>query len=136
MNLYFSALTGLVLSISTVNQAYALQPGQSTPKKLYSIGDSITRGFDAYLPLDNKNLSWVNGYYGFWQKLLNMPNSNSHYQRIQKAFGSSGTKNYMSAQVGAHMNSFAKFASGVAGKNVTYSTVMLGANDVWSDSPA
>lgn len=136
MKLRFTILSGFILSTLVASHAYALQSGQSTPKRLYSIGDSITRGFDAYLPLDNKNLSWVNGYYGFWQRILGLPNTNSHYQRIQNAFGSSGTQNWMSAEVGAEMNQFAQFASGVAGRNVTYSTVMLGANDVCANSPA
>lgn len=131
ISLIFVAL-GVLLSVN----ANALQPGQSEPKRLYSIGDSITRAFDAFLPFDNKNLSWVNGYYGFWQQILGMPNVNSHYQRIQNAFGASGTENMMAAVSGARMDQFTNMAMGVAWRNIDYTTVLLGANDVCVDSPA
>jgi lysophospholipase L1-like esterase len=116
--------------------AFALEPGQSTPKRLYSIGDSITRAFDADLPADNLNLSWVNGYFGFWQWLFGLPNVRAHNQRISANFGSSGRKNWIAAQNGARVDDLVSQAGSAAGKNVTYSTVMLGGNDVCRDSIA
>lgn len=124
---------GISLSAGSVS---ALQPGQSEPKRLYSIGDSTTTALNAYLPFDNKNLSWSNGHYGFWQQLLGLPNVNSHYQRIQSAFGTTGTENMLAAQNGAKMQAFSTMASGIAGRNVTYTTVLLGSNDVCASSPA
>jgi hypothetical protein len=82
----------------------ALEPGQSTPKRLYSNGDSITRGFDADLPLDNLNASWVNGYFGFWEWLFGLPNVKSHNQRISANFGSSSRKNWIAAENGARVD--------------------------------
>jgi lysophospholipase L1-like esterase len=114
----------------------ALEPGQSTPKRLYTNGDSITRGFDADLPLDNLNASWVNGYFGFWEWLFGLPNVKSHNQRISANFGSSSRKNWIAAENGARVDDLASQASGAAGRNVTYSTVMLGGNDVCRDSIA
>ncbi len=119
-----------------VSPALALQPGQLSPKKLYSNGDSITRGFDSDLPGDNLNVSWVNGYYGFWEWLFGLPNVKSHNQRISANFGSSGRKNYIAAVNGARMDDLASQASGAAGLGITYSTVLLGGNDVCRDSIA
>lgn len=119
-----------------VSPALALQPGQLSPKKLYSNGDSITRAFDSDFPGDNLNVSWVNGYYGFWEWLFGLPNVKSHNQRISANFGSSGRKNYIAAVNGARIDDLASQASGAAGKGVTYSTVLLGGNDVCRDSIA
>jgi lysophospholipase L1-like esterase len=114
--------------------ALALEPGQSTPKRLYSIGDSITRAFDADFPADNLNLSWVNGYFGFWEWLFGLPNVKAHNQRVSANFGSSGRKNWIAAQNGARVDDMASQAGPSAGKNVTYATVMLGGNDVCRDT--
>jgi len=112
--------------------AAALVSGQSAPKRIFSIGDSITRAYDAYLPKDNLNISWANGYYGFWQKLLGLPNIYSHYQRIRSAYGSWGTRNVTVAANGASMANFPDMAAIVAGTNSTYVPVLLGANDICS----
>jgi lysophospholipase L1-like esterase len=116
--------------------AVALEPGQSAPTKLYSIGDSLTRAANANLPGDNINNSWVNGYYGFWERVLRLPNVNSHNQRITAQFGASGRRNWIAAQNGARVDDMAEQASRVAGLGVTYATVMLGGNDVCRDTPA
>jgi lysophospholipase L1-like esterase len=116
--------------------AAGLLPGQATPKKLYSNGDSITRAFDANLPADNLNNSWVNGYHGFWESLFGLPNVKAHNQRISANFGSSGRKNYIAAVNGARIDDLVGQATGAAGKGITYATVMLGGNDVCRDSIA
>ena len=116
--------------------AAGLLPGQATPKKLYSNGDSITRAFDANLPADNLNNSWVNGYFGFWESLFGLPNVKAHNQRITANFGSSGRKNYIAAANGARVGALAGQAAGAAGLAITYATVMLGGNDVCRDTIA
>lgn len=128
----------IILGIAGIfaGSAFALEPGQSPPKRLYSTGDSITRAFDANLPLDNLNNSWVNGYFGFWQWLFGLPNVKAHNQRIKANFGTRGRRNWIAAQNGARVDHFASQAAGTAGRRVTYSTVMLGANDVCRDTPA
>jgi lysophospholipase L1-like esterase len=127
-------LSGVLMGVLTAIPASALEPGQSPPKRLYSIGDSITRAVNANLPFDNVNNSWVNGYYGFWEWLFGLPNIKSHNQRISANFGSSGRKNWIAAQNGAQTNDLVSQATGTAGRNVTYATVMLGANDVCRES--
>ncbi|MDH3670669.1 MAG: SGNH/GDSL hydrolase family protein [Gammaproteobacteria bacterium] len=122
-------LLGL-LSVAGSASALELKPGQSPPKRLYSNGDSIMRAVDAFFPFDNLNLSWVNGYHGFWQRLAHIPNVNAHNQRISEKFGKRSRKNWIAAQNGARMEHFKDQAAEAAGKNVTYATVMLGGNDV------
>ena len=123
----------LVLPVCAFAQ---LLPGQAQPKRLYSNGDSITRAFDADFPADNLNVSWVNGYYGFWEQLFGLPNVKSHNQRITANWGSSGRTNVIAAVNGARIDDLATQAAGAAGRNVTYATVMLGGNDVCRDSIA
>jgi lysophospholipase L1-like esterase len=113
-----------------------LLPGQATPKRLYSNGDSITRAFDADFPADNLNVSWVNGYFGFWEQLFGLPNVKAHNQRITANFGSSGRANFIAAVNGARVDDLASQAAGAAGKNISYATVALGGNDVCRDTIA
>jgi lysophospholipase L1-like esterase len=127
-------LGAVLLAVLTVGPALALEPGQSAPKRIYANGDSITRAVNANLPSDNLNLSWVSGYFGFWQQLFGLPNIQSHNQRISANFGEQGRKNWTVAASGARVEDFVSQASGAAGKGATYATVMLGANDVCRES--
>ena len=113
--------------------ALALEPGQREPTRIYSIGDSITRAFDADLPADNLHLSWVNGTHGFFSQLLGFPNVRSHHQRIRDHFGSAGVRNTVAAQNGNRIGHMVEQVSGMRGDE-TYVTVMLGGNDVCKDS--
>ena len=130
-----TAVLGLCIAGATP-AVVGLLPGQATPKRLYSNGDSITRAFDANVPADNLNNSWVNGYFGFWEQLFGLPNVKAHNQRITANFGSSGRTNVIAAVNGARIDDLASQAAGAAGRNVTYATVMLGGNDVCRDSIA
>lgn len=109
---------------------------RSTPLRLFSAGDSITRAFDADLPADNLSLSWVNGYHGFWEDFFGRPNVKSHNQRIDANWGTAGRTNVIAAQNGARVDDLAAQASQAAGRGITYATVMLGGNDVCRDSIA
>jgi lysophospholipase L1-like esterase len=132
-----SLLNGLLVAACCIGgSAVALEPGQSPPTRVYSIGDSLTRAADANLPGDNLNDSWVNGYYGFWERLLGLPDVNSHNQRITAQFGSSDRHNWIAAQNGARMRDMTAQADPVALLGVTYATVMLGGNDVCRDNIA
>jgi lysophospholipase L1-like esterase len=125
----------LALGLPPAGPAHGqLLPGQAQPKRLYSNGDSITRAFDADFPADNLNVSWVNGYFGFWEQLFGLPNVKAHNQRITANWGSSGRANYIAAVNGARIDDLATQAASAAGKSITYATVMLGGNDVCRDS--
>jgi lysophospholipase L1-like esterase len=129
-------LAFVIVALGAATAGAQLLPGQAQPKKLYSNGDSITRAFDANVPADNLNNSWVNGYFGFWEQLFGLPNVKAHNQRITANFGSSGRTNVIAAVNGARIDELAAQASGAAGRGVTYATVMLGGNDVCRDSIA
>lgn len=116
--------------------AVALEPGQSPPVRLFSIGDSFTRAANANLPGDNLNNSWVNGYDGFWESLLDLPDINSHHQRITRLIGKKGRRNWTAARNGDSVKDMADQATAVASLEINYATVMLGANDVCRDNPA
>jgi hypothetical protein len=94
----------LLTAFLVAGSALALEPGQSEPKRLFSTGDSMTRGFNANVPLDNLNLSWVNGYHGFWEDLFDLPDVESHNQRIDANFGDSDRSNQTAAENGATMS--------------------------------
>jgi lysophospholipase L1-like esterase len=116
--------------------AAALEPGQSAPKRLVSFGDSITRGFDATLPADNLNQSWVNGTHGFFEKLFGLTDVKSHNERISANFGSSDRSNVVQEKDGARVGSLDTQASQAANRGYTYATVLIGGNDVCRDSVA
>lgn len=100
------------------------------PKRLSSIGDSITEGMNAELPLENHYTSWANGYYGFWQWLFGLTNVNSHNQRITSKYGRWGRRNYMEAEAGATILDFEAQAQKAVDHRATYVTVFLGHNDL------
>lgn len=126
----------LVLSLLVVSPAEALEPGQSAPTKQVSLGDSITRAFDATLPADNLSQSWANGTHGFFEKLFRLPDVKSHNQRISANFGASGRRNVVLARNGAKVKALREQASAMAGKGYTYATVLIGGNDVCRDTIA
>jgi lysophospholipase L1-like esterase len=135
------AVLGFILAMGLCgagvrSAAAGLLPGQAIPKRLYSNGDSITRAFDADFPADNLNVSWVNGYFGFWEQLFGLPNVKAHNQRITANWGSSGRANFIAAVNGARVDDLGTQAAGAAGKTVNYATVMLGGNDVCRDTIA
>ena len=78
----------------------------------------------------------MNGYEGFWEKLLGLPNVNSHNQRIDALFGDRGRRNYTAARNGDSVKDMVAQATPVASLDINYATVMLGANDVCRSHPA
>ena len=130
----FYLMSLLVLLCLVVAVPEALGQGKATqlsPKRLSSIGDSMTEAIDAELPTANHWASWANGYHGFWEWLLGLTNVYSHNQRISKNFGSSGRANYMEAKSGADMETdFVGQALKSVGHKPSYVTVLMGHNDV------
>jgi hypothetical protein len=78
----------------------------------------------------------VNGYYGFWERLLGLPNVNAHNQRITAQFGGSNRRNWIAARDGARMRDMVAQAAPAADLQPTYATVLLGGNDVCRDATA
>jgi len=133
-NVWILAVLALLCLALAAPQALAQgKAAQLKPKRLSSTGDSMTEAIDAELPAANHWASWVNGYHGFWEWLLGLTNVNSHNQRINKLFGSSGRANYMEAKSGADMFDFPGQAAAAAGRGAHYVTVLMGHNDVCQD---
>lgn len=126
-------LLAACLVVALATPALALGPTQRPPTHLYSIGDSITRAFDADLPYDNLHLSWVNGRHNFLSELLGFPNVQSHHQRVKANFGSAGVRNRVAAQNGNRVGHMVDQVAGMTGRE-TYVTVLLGGNDVCKDT--
>ena len=114
----------------------ALEPGQSAPKRLISLGDSITRAFDATLPADNLNQSWANGTHGFFEQLFGLPDVKSHNQRISANFGDSGRRNVVRRAERRQGAEPRGAGHRPAGQDYTYATVLIGGNDVCRDTIA
>ncbi len=110
------------------------KPARLAPLRLYSIGDSITTGFDSHFIGDNPAVSWVNGFHGFLEQLLGVPDISSHNQRITASYGSAGRTNVMEAQNGGRWDDALGQAQGVLGEQPSYLTVALGGNDVCRNS--
>lgn len=127
--LMLAAAAAIVFNKSIAAAEEATVP-QLTPNRLCSTGDSMTEAIDAELPLANHWASWVNGYHGFWQDLLGLTDVKSHSQRIEKAFGKKGKKNFMAAKSGADSFDFADQARKAVQNKATYVTVLMGHNYV------
>ena len=106
---------------------------QRVPKRLASIGDSITVAFDAEVFGANHWASWANGYHGFWQWLFGLSNVKSHDQRITWEFGRRGRKNFMEAEGGADSFDLLDQATQAVAHRATYVPWLMGHNDICQD---
>jgi lysophospholipase L1-like esterase len=113
---------------------------QRVPKRLSSVGDSVTEAINAeeFNPFivitPNHWASFANGYRGFWEWLLGRTNVNSHNQRITSRYGSSGRKNYMEAVSGADSYDIGPQMGQSVAHAADYVTLLMGHNDVCQDS--
>ncbi len=134
-----SALAVLSLALIALfalpTDVFAKDP-QRTPRRLSSVGDSITEAINAeeFNPLvfvtPNHWASWTNGYRGFWEWLLGRTNVNSHNQRITSRYGSSNRRNYMEALSGADSFDLGPQMTASVAHAADYVTVFMGHNDV------
>lgn len=130
-----AALVAL-FALGAVCQPNPNKPARLDPLRLYSIGDSITRAFDAQFIADNPALSWVNGYHGVNEANLGLPDIHSINQRIYEVYGPVGRTNVIAAVNGARWDDGVSQAANVVVELPTFVTVMLGGNDVCRDTAA
>ncbi|MHC4503807.1 MAG: SGNH/GDSL hydrolase family protein [Planctomycetota bacterium] len=120
-------------------QAFAKDP-QLVPKRLSSVGDSITEAINAeeynIFNLENPNhwASWANGYHGFWEWLFGRTDVDSHNQRITDAFGRRNRKNYMEAVSGADSYDIPQQTAQSVAHAAHYVPMLMGHNDVCQNS--
>ena len=121
--LLVAAAAGAVLATS--GTATALPP---IPSSMSSLGDSITRGFNACgWFYDCTDRSWSTGGYG---------SVNSHYLRIRAKNSAINTRNFNDARSGARMVDLNGQAQTAVSRGVQYVTVLMGANDACTSSEA
>jgi hypothetical protein len=130
--LAFSLVIAMFCMVVSVANAFEKDP-QQEPKRLASMGDSITEAIDAEFFGANHWASWANGYHDFWQWMFGLSNVNSHNQRITAKFGSWGRKNYMEAVSGADSFDLPEQAQGAVDHLATYVMWLMGHNDICQD---
>ena len=123
----------LATTVATATPAAAGKPtgGGTTntaPSSMSSLGDSITRGFNACgFYFDCTERSWSTGTYS---------TVNSHYSRLLKLNSAISGRNYNDARSGAKIADLPAQASTAASRGVQYVTVLMGANDACTSSEA
>ncbi|GAA4710727.1 SGNH/GDSL hydrolase family protein [Phytohabitans rumicis] len=123
------AALALTLSVAAVlafpQPAAAAEP---LPAAMASVGDSITRGFNAcgfYVDCPSRSFSTGDN-----------SSVNSHYRRLLAANPAIQGRNYNDAASGATADDLPGQMSTVVGQNVGYVTVLIGANDACAGSEA
>ena len=100
------------------------------PTSMAALGDSITRAYDVCCSYsDHPEQSWSTG--GSWYDGIS-----SHYERIKRRNSAITGHAYNNAVTGAKMAAAADQASAAGAQRVAYVTVLLGANDLCTSSPA
>ena len=118
-------LTTMVLLVTSAMPAGAIPP---IPSKMASLGDSITRGFNACgWFVDCTSRSWSTGDYG---------TVNSHYLRIKAKNSAITGQNLNDAVSGAKMTDLNGQAQTAVTQGVQYVTILMGANDACTSTEA
>jgi len=129
-------LVALFLGLLFAPVASFAKDPQRTPKRLSTVGDSITEAINAeefnpfIIITPNHWASWANGYRGFWEWLLGRTNVNSHNQRISSKYGKRNRKNFMEALSGADSFDIGPQMSQSVNHSADYVTLFMGHNDV------
>ena len=128
------------VAVLALPAAASAKDPRRVPKRLSSVGDSITEAINAeefnifQIVTPNHWASYVNGYRGFWEWLLGRTNVNSHNQRITSKYGSSGRKNFMQGVSGADSYDVPPQTAQSVANAADYVTVFMGHNDVCQSS--
>ncbi len=118
-----SLLIGAVLLVAVGAPA---QADEAPPSSMASLGDSITRGFNACgWYTDCEERSWSTG---------DDSTVNSHYLRILAKNPAISGRNYNDAKTGADAADLAGQAGTAVGQGAEYVTILIGANDACTDS--
>lgn len=114
---------GLAVLLLSATPAAAVGP---VPNSMASMGDSITRGFNAcgwYVDCTDRSFS-TGGY----------ASVSSHYRRILAKNAAISGRNYNQAKSGAKAADMPGQATAVVGRNADYVTILIGANDACTGS--
>ena len=127
MRLRASLIAVAVAVLASSSTASAAPP---LPSSIAGIGDSITRAFDVCCWYgEHPAQSWSTGGGAF-------DGIRSHYERILAANPSVFGHNYNDARSGAKMRDAAGQAATAVTQEARYVTILMGGNDVCTDSPS
>jgi lysophospholipase L1-like esterase len=118
----------LVLAGATAPPAAAQSDPGPPPDSMASLGDSITRGFNAcgfYLDCPSRSFSTGSS-----------SEVNSHYLRIRAVNPAINGRNFNHAQSGARADDLPGQAAAVVAPDVEYVTILIGANDACTSTEA
>jgi hypothetical protein len=125
LSIIAAAILAGVAIASPAAAAPAPNPGPP-PGSMASMGDSITRGFNAcgfYVDCPSRSFSTGSN-----------SSVNSHYLRILARNPAIYGRNYNQAASGAKANAMPGQATAVVGRGVQYVTILIGANDACTSS--
>ena len=118
----------LLLILAAAVLAPAASAAPPLPTSMASIGDSITRATDVCCWYgDHPAQSWSTGGGSF-------DGIRSHYERIRAIQPAISGRNYNDARAGAKMRDAPGQAQIAVGQGARYVTILMGANDVCTDS--
>lgn len=131
-------LAAVLMALAGIGTAQAVRAPQSArdlvattpayPGSMSSLGDSITRGFNAAGWFSDWTArSWSTGSYG---------SVKSHYNRLVALNPALSGHAYNDARTGAKMTELAGQAATATKRNVDYVTVLMGANDACTSTEA
>lgn len=124
-NLYGLAAVVLLLTLTPQPAARAVPP---IPSSMASVGDSITRAFNANgWFIDHTSRSWSTG---------SNSTVNSHYLRIRAQNPAINNNNFNYATSGAEMVDLNAQVQNAVNAGVDYVTILMGANDVCASTEA
>src|ERR687898_780247 len=117
----------VVLAGLVAPPAWAAPP---LPSSMAAIGDSITRAYDVCCTYgDHPGQSWSTGYTSY-------DGIASHYERIRQLNPAIAGHGYNDAVSGAKMAAAPAQAAKAVSQGARYVTILLGANDLCTSSPA
>lgn len=119
---------GMMASRSVAEPA----PAEPAPRRarfvIGALGDSMSTGFNSFLPLNNKRHSWSTG--DSWIRLVN-----SHYYRLKDALRGVQVVAYNYAVAGSRSRDLPRKAAELAALQPDYVTITMGANDACHEAP-
>ena len=125
-SLVFTVLIGLLLGLGGTSPAQAL----AAPASMASIGDSMTRAADVCCWYgDHPANSWSTGG-ASWDGIT------SHYERLRALNSNIAGHSYNDAKSGARMSDAPAQARLAVAQQAGYVTILMGANDACTSSPA
>jgi lysophospholipase L1-like esterase len=120
----------LAFATAALALAPAASPAPPLPNSIAGLGDSITRATDVCCWYgDHPAQSWSTGGGAF-------DGIRSHYERIRTLNPAISGRNYNDARAGARMRDAQTQAQTAVTQQARYVTILMGANDVCTGSPA